>query len=281
MVDGHVHVKEQITEYIEQGDLLANWSYLDFFLGTYNGKCLKEKTTKRGRPGNAHVLYQDSYNRPGHCRVIRSPGHETMPYFPGQWFPACDDLERLFEACMLAILMPWRQLSDLKHPSETFQEAFARFWDNAPESVQKTVRNIKFYHECSKSTQNRRESYQVDVQKSGHGTAFNQAQANEPESGHELVEGECLNISVSEEEVFSTLQKPFSSQEFLFADTAVAIGVDSGVFKRSSVSKTNQRKPASAKELALMWIWEHELNNISTKSSREVTRSPVDDSQIS
>ena len=285
MVDGHVHVKEQITEYAKRGDLLANWSYLDFFLGTYDGKFLKEKTTKRGRPGNARVPYQGSYNRPGRCRVIRSPGHETLPYFPGQWFPARDDPERkgLFEACMLAILMPWRQLSDLKHPSETFQQAFAKFWDNAPESVRKTVRNIEFYHECSKSAQNRRESYQANVQKSSDGTAFNQAQTDEPESGHESVEGECLDISVSEEEVLNALQKPFSGRELLFADTAVAIGIDSGVFKRSGVCKTNQRTPApaSAKEVALMRIWEHELNNMSTKSPDEVAQSPVDDSQIS
>ena len=285
MVDGHVHVKEQITEYVKRGDLLENWSYLDFFLGTYDGKCLKEKTTKRGRPGNTRVPYQDSYNHPGRCRVIRSPGHETMPYFPGQWFPARDDPERkdLFEACMLAILTPWRQLSDLKHPSETFQQAFARFWDNAPESVRKTVRNIEFYHECSKSAQNRRESFQADFQKGCDGSAFDQAQADEPESGHESVEGECLDISVSNEEVLSALQKPFGGRELLFADTAVAIGIDSGVFTKSAVCKTYQRKPApaSAREIALIRVWEHEINNMSPKSPEEVAHSPIDDSQIS
>lgn len=113
MVDGQVHVKEQITEYTEPGSLLEDWNYLDFFLGTYDGKCLKEKTTKQGRPGNTRVW---EFHSTGRCRVILSPGHETMPYFPCQWFPARDDPENneLFEACILAMLTPWRRLSDLK-----------------------------------------------------------------------------------------------------------------------------------------------------------------------
>lgn len=48
MLDSRIYIKEQISEYINCGKLLETWNYLDFFLGTYDGKCLKEKTSKHG-----------------------------------------------------------------------------------------------------------------------------------------------------------------------------------------------------------------------------------------
>lgn len=82
-----------------------------------------------------------------------------MPYFPGQWFAAQDDTDRkgLFHACMLALLMPWRDLADLKGLMESFEEAFDWFWIDAPGDIQRIVRNIEFYHECLKSAQDCRD----------------------------------------------------------------------------------------------------------------------------
>ena len=35
MVEGHLQIKDWANNYIDRGNLLENWSFLDFFLGTY------------------------------------------------------------------------------------------------------------------------------------------------------------------------------------------------------------------------------------------------------
>ena len=50
-------MKDQIREYMDRGDGLENWNYLDFFLGTYDRKPLKDHDSNRGRPGNVRVPY--------------------------------------------------------------------------------------------------------------------------------------------------------------------------------------------------------------------------------
>jgi hypothetical protein len=88
-ITGHTTVKDQNRDYhdVDRGEALENWSYLDYFLGTYNGLVLKEKETTRGHTPNIRVPYQEGCNWNGRCRVVRTAGHETMPYFPGRWFP--------------------------------------------------------------------------------------------------------------------------------------------------------------------------------------------------
>lgn len=48
IVEGHLLMKDQIHEYMDHGDGLAHWNYLNFFLGTYDGKLLKDHDTNQG-----------------------------------------------------------------------------------------------------------------------------------------------------------------------------------------------------------------------------------------
>lgn len=108
IVEGQLLIRDQIREYMHRGIALGHWSYLDYFLGSYDGAILKQKSTLRGRKPSIRIPYRDNCDRPGRCRVLRSPGHETMPYFPGFWFPKQDtsNANGLFEAAMLALLQP-------------------------------------------------------------------------------------------------------------------------------------------------------------------------------
>ena len=90
IVEGKLRVKDQVREYMDRGDALESCSYLDYFLNTYDGKPSKEKTSTYGRRPNVRVPYRDGSDRQGRCRIIKAAGHETMPYFPGQWFAKRD-----------------------------------------------------------------------------------------------------------------------------------------------------------------------------------------------
>lgn len=48
VVEGQLLLKDQMREYMDRSDFLETWSYLDFFLGTYDGKTLKDTTVSRG-----------------------------------------------------------------------------------------------------------------------------------------------------------------------------------------------------------------------------------------
>lgn len=152
MVQGKLQIKDQAQEYIDRGDTLETWSYLDYFLGTYDGYVLKERgPSRRGQTPNTRVPYREGANRDGHCHIIRSVGHETMPYFLGEWFPKPieEDDNGLFEVYMLALLKPWRSVTDLKHGDQTFREAYNDFVANTPVETCTIIKNIQFYHECS------------------------------------------------------------------------------------------------------------------------------------
>ncbi|KAH9046023.1 hypothetical protein EDB84DRAFT_1632649 [Lactarius hengduanensis] len=45
MVEGRLYLKDQICEYMDRREALLTWNFLDYFLGMYDGKFLKEKTS--------------------------------------------------------------------------------------------------------------------------------------------------------------------------------------------------------------------------------------------
>ncbi|KAF7289954.1 ATP-dependent DNA helicase [Mycena indigotica] len=125
--DGVIVLKDQLKEYEDRGDALANMNFYDYFTLTYDGKMtlndvaqendptadgmevdaesedtctqvLPEHTTlvssdipvaprKRGRPRSIRVPYRKGTKREGHCRVLRGKGQEINLHFIGQWFP--------------------------------------------------------------------------------------------------------------------------------------------------------------------------------------------------
>ena len=48
MVQGQLRIKDRAREYIDRGDQLENWSFLNFFLDTYDGFPVKENENMRG-----------------------------------------------------------------------------------------------------------------------------------------------------------------------------------------------------------------------------------------
>ena len=157
MVHGQLQIVDRAREYIDRGDLLEDWSFLSFFLDSYDGFPVKQSDNLRGRRPNTRIAYREGTGRDGHCRVIRSPGHETMPYFPGQWFPKKnpDDCNGIFEASMLALLKPWRSLTDLKRPNQTFREAYDDFLCEASSETCRIIKNIQYFHECGEHARQR------------------------------------------------------------------------------------------------------------------------------
>ena len=232
IVEGQLLIRDQIREYMDRGIALEHWSYLDYFLGSYDGAILKQKSTLRGRKPSIRIPYRDNCDRPGRCRVLRSPGHETMPYFPGFWFPKQDtsNANGLFEAAMLALLQPWRSLRDLKEDRQSFQDAYQSFLSNTSDEIRGTIDNIQFYHDCSQSAFLHKESgEQLSEPVDEHITPSDSA---EPDCDDN--ENNCTDVFegiITEHDIECALDRPFSNRELLYADLAISIGKEYGVLK--------------------------------------------------
>lgn len=263
MVEGQLQLRDQVREYMDRGEALRTWNYLDFFLGTYEGSILKERSNHRGRPRSTRVPYKESSNRNGRCRVLRSADHETMPYFPGEWFPkkVGNNEPPLFEASILALLKPWESLKDLKETMETFAEAYDSFYAGASDKIKAMVENVQFYHECS----DRARANQGVPSENVHDGCTNYVPEDEEllpiDNDIEGASEEQFASFVTEEDVENVLSRPFSAVEQLYAEHAVEIGMESGALTSSNFETVYRKPPVQAtlQQIELFNVWDEAM----------------------
>ena len=263
MIDGRLEVKDSLRDYILRGDVLESWGYFNFLLGTYDGK-KKNDTSSHGRPTNTRVFYRDDEKRGNRCRIVRSEGHETMPYVPGAWFPKQDETKnnQTYEATMLAFFKPWRSLKDLKSEHQSFEDAYDDFISNATEEDRFAVQNIAFYHECSRSAQEHRN---VEESEKLYPRYFpsceDENDAHNDEPNHVADATEAVLMDVSEEDIMTVLENPFSEREQLYADVAIDVGFETGALDDHDycvpVNKT--AAPATSEDLVWFKQWDDAL----------------------
>jgi hypothetical protein len=263
IVNGRTEIKEKIAEYVNRGDRLQNWSYLDFFLGTYDGKTLQERNMLRGRTPNERVPYQPNTQPEGRCQILRTTGHDTMPYIPGPWLAKQIENEEggLFEASILALLKPWRSLTDLKPELNSFRTAFEQFIAGAADETKRAVENIVFVHDCSKKRTPRTDA--------GTPTGEDLPQQLFSQDSTRDVPGtlapdvDNLGFPITEEHINTVIDRPFSSRELKYADEAVNIGILAGAFAVGAVaaSPPESPHPASVEQFDRFRKWEIALCN--------------------
>ena len=130
--------------------------FFDYTRDTYDGKEAKERTENdnRGRHPNKRVSYLAQSGRKG-CRVFRQNTHESIVQFIGRWLPNRNKLEdrEKYSAAMLLLFRPWRNLSDIKRPGDTFIQTFLQVAATWPDAKLDLLDNIQYYHESVSAAQ--------------------------------------------------------------------------------------------------------------------------------
>ena len=225
-------------EYSFRGEALANMNFLSFMLDTYDTKrpldpiqsnCADDETVQKkllGRPLNQPVNYQEGFNKPGHCRVFRSEGHETLPQFTGKWIARNDQnwCRELYCASILALLQPWRTLSDIKGQNDSFSDKFQSFHDGAAKKIKDIIENIQYYYECYDGAQLKHKEERVgnigvlninnedeDTEQDGPSAIF----AEQP---------------VTEEDIELARENRINARERLYASAMMDIAHECGIF---------------------------------------------------
>jgi hypothetical protein len=169
---GQLYTKSQFNDYALRGAGLEDFNVLQFFVDTWEGEAKSSPTPALdeandlhrgpGRKSNQRFPYLSQHpNQGSKIRVLRSPDHNTLPNFIGSRLPRRDDagIRSLYCASMLLLLKPWRRIEDdLKHPNETWEQAFQSFSNAAPPKTHDVMSNIQYYYECQRSAAESRDT---------------------------------------------------------------------------------------------------------------------------
>jgi hypothetical protein len=227
-----LEIKDQLKEYVDRGPALANFSMLDFFLDTYDSDQTTAAESGKGRKPNNRVPYADGTGHKTRCRVIQSEGHETMPNFVSDWFPRNDvpELQQFYCASMLALLRPWTDIGDLKKSDQTFKQAFDNFVASAGQDTRHTLDNIQYQHESTDSAQQKC----CDQQKNRGVVPF-ETNCNDSDPEPYLIaqqdtEDTLQTTEFNQRDVKHQLAAQFSSSDKVYAEAALNIAMDQGIF---------------------------------------------------
>lgn len=258
VIDGEISLKDQMKEYTDRGSDLAEYSYLDFFLETYNG--LPYVSSKNSNRASARSEYITGSGRGKNCRVIRADGHETLPLFIGKWFPRRDsaDERELYCAFMLALLLPWRDIRDIHIDDETFDDTFRRLEESANKRTKDIIKNANFFYECSDGAAKRKEQ-------NGKGRPIIEIE--------DAIHDEDITSAVvhlgpqhvfTQQDVETALLRQFSQDERLYGAVGMTIANEVGFFKDDvdSVPIKEIAIPATREEGIQFLEWEATVRQI-------------------
>jgi len=134
-----------LRDYSFRGQELEGINLFDFILDTYEAT--------RGRCSSANMVlvnYLPGTGKGNKVRVVRPSYQETVPEMCGGWPPAlgnCEDKE-VYEAAMLFLFNPWRNLKQLKNGHDSFGKVFAEFEGQMSNQVRVRIDHIQSYYEC-------------------------------------------------------------------------------------------------------------------------------------
>lgn len=289
--DGEIELKDQLRDYKFRGEELVHMNFLNFMLDTYESSTkLNEdnepfqNTTDEtyqprgpGRPLSARIPYQDEAGKTKCCRIARLKGHETLPRFVGKWFSRNDDdIEKdLHRASMLMLLKPWRNLHQLKTPTETFGEAYDHFISQTDHKTLTVISNIQYFHECSDGAKADREKstenghlHHAETDSNNH-TENNMIIDNIGEM--ELLQDRIQLEEITEDDIERARLMKTHARERLHGENAVNLGYDAGFFEETDqdITYTSMARRMEADEGENIRRWETQLKNTTRDQMNE------------
>ena len=158
-----------------RGHAVEEYNIVEYFVHTYeedmetrykdqDNEVVDKMTDEHRGPGrkrNERILYLPNHPKYGKkLRIKRSRGHNQLPNFIGRFFPRADDpdIREFYCACMLLLLKPWRSIcTDLKHPTQSWEEAFNTFLSHTSKHTKDMISGIQYFYEARAAAEDERE----------------------------------------------------------------------------------------------------------------------------
>lgn len=161
---GNLCVRSQVEDYKMRGVELENFSFLQFVQDTWEDDCSPTAfntnpktvggTGHAGRPPHTRSQYLPAHPKfKKRVRVIRAAGHNTLPNILGPFIERGDRSETydLHCASILALLKPWRAVSDLLLPGCTWPSALASFKSSATRRELQIISGVDFHYQSKEA----------------------------------------------------------------------------------------------------------------------------------
>ena len=272
VVDNKILMRDQLKEYTDRGDALHGYSFLDYFLDTYDGEEIKPSPAvdceKRagGRPRSIRFPYQASSGRTARCRIVRQCGHETLPHIVGQWFPKNNDADcqELYCASILLLLKPWNNIGELRGGETSFANAFDQFIFSANGRTRRVIENIQYYHECSEKAAKSRQQEDGDTG----GILDMDIQAG----AQVVVNDEAVNLrALDEGDVDIARRGSWAANEVRYGNAAMEVAKNVGVFDETPVHLAFNKPARTATMDDIVWFaeWEGIIKTFSRRQHDE------------
>lgn len=167
MLNDSIVSRSQLKDYICRGDELADYNLLHFVKDTYEAAVSPKDFAPApvirvvGRPRNTRSLYKPQHSHSQKlCRVVRPRNHKNLLSIPGSYLPRSDRPEsfNFYCASVLALLKPWRKITDLKGHFEDWPDALDAFKAGAGVDASRIISNIQYFHECSDAASKRKDT---------------------------------------------------------------------------------------------------------------------------
>lgn len=279
---GVVELKDQLRDYMYRGLELAHLNLLDFLLCTYEGKETDGQQTPfltndareiaMGRPPNPRSKYLSPANKGNKCRITRTQGHETLPRISGSWFPRndTDGDKEMHMGCMLVLLKPWRELTDIEETDESFETSYRIMTQSLITEHKNFIKNAQYFHEC------------IDDAKADRQTATTERfEETSPDQQHNnnryTIDHELYNNERQDDEEITEDQIEFArihrrkARETLFGEAAVDEGFKCGFFDDEGTVKINDdaAPTANREDTRTILRWEKELQSVTKRIAEE------------
>jgi len=139
-----VQEMELLWDYALWGRELEGMGLFNFILTTHKGK--------HGRWDSlVFVPYLLSSHKHNKGQLVHARRDEVVPEIFGGWPPALQDTDAnsLYEASMLLLFNPWRNLKHLKNSHDSFSKAFVAFENVMADKVRSHIDHIQLWLEWS------------------------------------------------------------------------------------------------------------------------------------
>lgn len=271
-----VTIKDQLKDYKFRNSTLSSMNLYDFILNTYESDSLAESTgvqdgttsKQRGRPRNDRHPYLAEANKGNICRIVKYPGHETVPRINGSWFPRNDKVneQSLQNAVMLALFVPWRSISDLKAEHETFEDKYHALLNTLDRKRRAFIENAQYYHECLDGVKEEERNSRLRED----GTQNQRQDLQFIRAFHDPEDQPVSEITEEDVELARMLRsKP---NERLYAEAAIDSAIQFGIFSENTASISSEpiASTASDHEQETIASWEKQLREYNRTQPRIV-----------
>ncbi|QRV90295.1 ATP-dependent DNA helicase PIF1 [Ceratobasidium sp. AG-Ba] len=243
---GYLIYRSQLCDYIMRGSELEDHSFFSFIANTYEAAITPKDSEvdvrenlsvptnpQRGRPRHARSRYlPDHPKSTTQLRVIRPPGHNTLPNIIGPWIPRNDRPESydLYCATILTLLKPWRNLKDLHIEQRPWPSLFDEFMQAASKRDKDFVSAAQYYYQCKDAADQDENECKAGLPEDSESWEDND------ESGGFLDTLDSITFCPTDEQILAFQRSCVRWGDLQYAEHAVALGRASGILPKSEIS---------------------------------------------